>query len=415
MHCFDRQKSAAGVCRPERIRACRPLCHVCLYYTNPSVTQHTVAIAQVQQILQGVVRQGRDVWPLLNAAGIPPALLAAPLARVSLAQYALLIRVLRRATRDELWGLCRTPLQVGSFGHCAAQLLHCTDLEQALRSGFRYFHGLLTDFVPRLTVRDGLARVQLLRCRVSPLCCGGAADGIAYLDDDADACLDYAQKAFLLFCFGLASWLVARRVPLLAVDYTEPTPRSDSSRVYQAPIRYGAPHIGLSFDARWLALPVVQNRQSLREFLADSPAKLLVRYRDTSSVSERIRRLLRRRLDGELPTLEAVGEWMVMTPQTLRRRLREEGHGFQALKDALRRDTAIEYLARPELSLTTIANRVGFSEASTFARAFKQWTGVAPGQYRTARIGPASAKNAARADPAGRHNAVLHTLPVRVT
>ena len=44
-----------------------------------------------------------------------------------------------------------------------------------------------------------------------------------------------------------------------------------------------------------------------------------------------------------------------MTPQTLSRRLREEGQGFQALKDDLRRDAAIELLQRPELTLLDIA------------------------------------------------------------
>ncbi len=349
------------------------------------MTQHTVAIQQVQHILQGVLRQGRDTAALLQRAGIPPALLQAPLARVSLAQYARLIRVLRRATRDELWGLCRTPLRPGSFGQCALQLLTCHDLEAALRRGFCMLHGQTGDFVGRLTVHGGLARVQLVRRRLTspdgpddPACPTGKPHN--------PAALDYAQKAVLLFCFGLVCWLVARRVPLLAVDYTEPIPRSDSSRVYQAPIRYDAPHIGLCFEARWLALPVVQNRQSLQEFLAGAPANLLIRYRDASSVSERIRRLLQRRLDSVLPSLQAVGELMAMTPQTLRRRLREEGHGFQALKDALRRDTAIACLALPDLTLIDIANRVGFSEASTFCRAFKKWTGVAPGEYRLTRI-----------------------------
>jgi AraC-like DNA-binding protein len=337
------------------------------------MTPHTVAIQQVQSILQGARHQGRDVAPLLQRAGIPPALLLAPQARVSLAQYALLIRVLRRGLRDELWGLCSQPLRVGSFGECAAQLLACHTLEEALRQGFRHCHGLIDDFVPRLLLgQDGLARVQIVR-RAVP-----------------DARLDYAQKAFLLFSFGLASWLVARRVPVLAVDYTAPGPGSDSSRVYQAPIRHGAPHIGFCFEARWLALPVVQNRQSLREFLACAPANLLVRYRDPGSASERLRRLLSRHLgqapghpqDAVLPSLEAAGAALAMTPQTLRRRLREEGHSFQALKDALRRDTAIGYLARPELSLVEIAHRLGFSEPSTFHRAFKQWCGVAPGHYR---------------------------------
>ncbi len=328
------------------------------------VSQHTVAVQQVHAILQGVRHQGRDVTPLLQRAGISPLWLEAPMARVSLAQYAALIRVLRRSQRDELWGLCSQPLPVGSFGQCAVMLLHCRDLHEVLRLGFRHYHGLLADFAPRLVLQGDEAVVKIIRRA------------------PANARLDFAQKAFLLFAFGLASWLVARRVPLLAVNYTEPQQRSDSSRVYQAPIRYDAPHIGLRFEARWLDLPVVQNRQSLGEFLASAPANLMIKYRDASRISERIRRLLGRRLGAELPSLEAVGEAMAMTPQTLRRRLRDEGHSFQALKDALRRDTAIEALARPDLTLIQIANRLGFSEASTFHRAFKKWTGVAPGEYR---------------------------------
>jgi len=332
------------------------------------MTQHTVAVQQVRLILQGARHQGRATAPLLLRAGIPPALLESPLARVSQAQYALLIRVLRRTLRDELWGLCSQPLPVGSFGQCASQVVRCRTLHEALRLGFRHQHGLLADFVPRLLVQGGVARVQLVLHR--PL----------------DARLDYAQKAFLLFAFGLACWLVARRVPVLGVDYTEPAPRSDSSRVYQAPIRHHQPHVGLSFDARWLDLPVVQSPQSLREFLAGSPANLLIKYRDAGSVSERIRRLLQRRLDADGLSLEAAGEALGMVPQTLRRRLRDEGHGFQALKDALRRDAAIAHLAQPDLTLPEIAQRLGFSEASTFHRAFKKWTGVAPGEYRLTRI-----------------------------
>ena len=178
-------------------------------------------------------------------------------------------------------------------------------------------------------------------------------------------------------------------MPVRSVDYTEPAPRSDSSRVYQAPIRPHQPHVGLCFDARWLELPVVQSPQSLREFLAGSPANLLIKYRDAGSVSERIRRVLHRRLDAADLSLEAVGEALAMAPQTLRRRLRDEGHGFQALKDALRRDAAIAHLARPDLTLPEIARRLGFSEASTFHRAFKKWTGVAPGEYRLTRMAAA--------------------------
>ena len=335
-----------------------------------STTEHTIAIQQVQHILLGAQHRGLATGPLLQRAGIPPALLESPLARISQRQYAALIRVLRRGLRDEMWGLLSSPLPPGSFGRCMQQLVRCATLGEALREGFAHHHLLLKDFVPRLSVQQGMAQVQFVLRR------------------PAEPRLDYGVKAFMLITFNAASWLVARRIPLLGVDYTAGHSSTETSRVYQVPVRGGAPHVGLSFDARWLDLPVVQTHQSLLEFFAAAPANLIIKYRDTSSLTDRIRRLLRKRVGGEMPSLDEVSDTLALTPQTLRRRLRDEGRGFQQIKDETRRDAAIELLLHTPLPLPEIAARLGFSEASTFHRAFKQWTGVAPGEYRHAH-GPA--------------------------
>jgi AraC-like DNA-binding protein len=330
------------------------------------VTHHTIAIHHVEQVLQGARRRGVATGPMLQRAGIPEALMEAPLARVSQEQYARLLRVVQRTLRDEFWGLCSRPLRLGSFAQCCRLLIHTPTVAEALRVGFRYFHGELPDFVARLGVADGVATVRI----VTP--------------QAPDPSLLYAERTFLFFTFGVSSWLAARRIPLLHVDYRgSPPPNvTETARVFQAKLRYGQPHFGLSFDARWLQLPIVQNKQTLREFLQQAPANLLVKYRDKTSVTERIRRLLRSHLRGEMPSLDEVSRVLGMTPQTLRRRMQEEGQGFQSLKDHLRRDAAIEYLARPDMTLLDIADQLGFSEASTFHRAFKKWTGVAPGEYR---------------------------------
>lgn len=66
----------------------------------------------------------------------------------------------------------------------------------------------------------------------------------------------------------------------------------------------------------------------------------------------------------------------------LQKHLAAEGTSFQALKDALRRDLAIVRLHTSTAPLASLADELGFADSATFQRAFKNWTGSAPGAYR---------------------------------
>lgn len=337
------------------------------------MTHHTIAVGHIAQILQGARGRGLDVDRVLLRAGIPPGLWLAPLARVSQAQFAQILRLLRRASRDDFLGLGREPVPLGAFAHACRLALQQATVGQALRVAFRYYHGVLRDFTARLCVSGDTARIVL--------------DARGERRDTQW----YGERTFLFFTLGVANWLAARRIPILGVDYRSGTRSADAQRVFHAPVRYGQQVTGLSLQSCWLALPVVQDAQALNAFLANAPFDLLVKYQDRATLTDRIRRLLRNDLRGELPSLAQVSAQLSMTPQTLRRHLREEGQGFQALKDDLRRDAAVEFLGRHDLSLMDIAERLGFSEPSTFHRAFKKWTGVSPGEYRRNQLvcGPA--------------------------
>jgi AraC-like DNA-binding protein len=74
-----------------------------------------------------------------------------------------------------------------------------------------------------------------------------------------------------------------------------------------------------------------------------------------------------------------------LSTATLRRRLDAEGAAWGPLKDAVRRDLALQLLAEGRLPVAEVAARLGFEDASTFYRAFRKWTGEAPGAWRSAR------------------------------
>jgi len=329
----------------------------------------TIAVRHVDELLHGARARGLPVAPLLARAHIPAALLDAPLARVTQQQFATLSRLLRRALHDELWGLCRQPVPPGSFAQALQLAVRCDTLGEALSLALRHHRPLLSDFVPRLHLQGEVATV-VLRPTV-PL----------------DGALEYALRSFSFLGYGTLCWLAGQRVPLLAAN----TPHrridlQDARRLFQATVQRAPGWTGWSLERRWLDLRIAQSPQTLRPFLRRAPVGLLLKYRDPDSLAEHVRQLLRRQLAESLPSLAAVGRQLGLSAETVRRRLTAEGHSFRTLKDDLRRDIAVELLAEPQLALPEIARRVGFSEASTFHRAFKHWTGVAPGEYRETRL-----------------------------
>lgn len=84
---------------------------------------------------------------------------------------------------------------------------------------------------------------------------------------------------------------------------------------------------------------------------------------------------------GPVTAIE-VARRLRMGTRTLQRRLEQQGTSFKEVLDRVRADLARAYLLDRALPLGEVAYRVGFSDPSTFSRAFKRWTGRSPRDYR---------------------------------
>jgi AraC-like DNA-binding protein len=82
------------------------------------------------------------------------------------------------------------------------------------------------------------------------------------------------------------------------------------------------------------------------------------------------------------PSQKLIADAMNISNRTLQRKLKEEGTSFIDLLQDARLSLAKKYLAQPQRSIVEIAYLLGFSEPSTFSRAFKRWTGKSPADYR---------------------------------
>jgi len=257
-------------------------------------------------------------------------------------------------------------MKVGSFAMLCHAVLSCKTLGAALERSLR-FYALILDDISGTAERDAQEARIVLYERVA-----GASHRV------------FAHELLLMLLYGVSCWLVGRRIPILRTEfnYAEPAHSAEYRLMYCADLRFNRPNTLLAFDASYLDLPVVQNERSAKEFLRSAPENILLKYKNGSSLTARVRRRLRQFLPGPVADFEQLADEMGMTPATMRRRLHDEGESYQSIKDNLRRDLAISYLSHSKRSVMDIALELGFSERSAFHRAFRKWTGASPGEFR---------------------------------
>lgn len=114
-------------------------------------------------------------------------------------------------------------------------------------------------------------------------------------------------------------------------------------------------------------------------------ATALTKKRRSTPVSERTRRVIFREMNDGCVNQEYIARELGISSRTLRRRLSLENQSFQKLLDECRMQfAALEFRTRSRLSLSDMALKLGYSEHSTFSRAFARWSGMAPQEYRRA-------------------------------
>ena len=326
----------------------------------------TISICFVAAALQSVRARDLNAEELLANVGLASSLLQMPQARVSVRHYGALWRTIALALDDEFFGQDSRRMKAGSFAMLCHSVLGCKNLGQALDRSLRFF-GLILDDISGGLVRDDSEARIVLQERAA-----GAGQRV------------FAHELLLMLLYGVSCWLVGRRIPILRTEfsYPEPAHSAEYRLMYCADLRFNRPQTVIAFEASYLALPVVQNERTIKEFLRTAPESILVKYKNGSSLSARVRRRLRQFPPGEVPDFEGLAGELNMTPATMRRRLHEEGESYQSIKDQLRRDLAIGYLSHSSRSVMDIALELGFSERSAFHRAFRKWTGASPGEFR---------------------------------
>lgn len=333
---------------------------------SPRAARAVTPVAFVRAIGLACERAGVDPAEVLAKAQIAPGLLKLADARISAAQMEAVSAAAMQRLDDEALGWFSRRLPWGSYGMLARASISAPDLGLALKRWCRH-HGLLTDDLA-LTLEATAGRARLRIAERRPL---------------DPAYREFCLVTLLRNVHGVASWLIDSRLPLDAVHFPFPAPPHAAvyPLLYPGPVHFDAAACGFDFDARYLALPLKRDERALNQMLQRALPLTVLPYRRDRLQVQRVRQWLQAHPD-RAHSAASVAAALHVSVRTLHRQLADEGSSLQALKDEARRERALALLQRSRRPVKQVALAVGFASEKSFARAFRQWTGLTPSEAR---------------------------------
>ncbi|TDG13944.1 AraC family transcriptional regulator [Seongchinamella unica] len=328
--------------------------------------QHSVLGTFLLPIAQALRLRGLDPLETMAEVGIDPAKIANPDWRVPQPMFTALMAHCVAVTEDE------------AFGLLAAEQVQPQTL-----------HGLGFAWLASDTVYDGLKRLA----RFSKLVNTAA---VMRLAEEGDLVLLDLGTVPLTGGYHFASrdyaiGMVSRMCSLALGDFLAPVkvelerpPPEEPERwesMLASRVSFSCERTCMGWYRSDILEPLVTGDPALARANDEQTQAYLDSFLMHSTARDVVDKIVEHLPDGP-PSQQQIAEALHVSNRTLQRKLKEEGTSFMDLLQDTRLQMARKYLQHPNRSVVETAYLLGFSEPSTFSRAFKRWTGMAPADFR---------------------------------
>ncbi len=145
------------------------------------------------------------------------------------------------------------------------------------------------------------------------------------------------------------------------------------------PIHFHQPTNAIRFSKALLSQPLLH---LTKPSLTENQEKMLNLTAPAINFIDSLRQIILLLLPEGYPNIAVAAEVSGMSIRTFQRRLADNHLSYSQFVDQLRFNEAVRLLQDPTIKLIDIAFDLGFSDAASFTRAFKRWTGLSPREFR---------------------------------
>jgi len=323
------------------------------------IASWAVAVAQALEV------RGLDSTAMFSKAGIDLATARDPGMRFPADRMTIVYELAEQATDDPSFGLSIAefihPTSLNALGY---SLFASKDLESFCRRVVRYFGLVSTNAVTETVQKHNEFHLNMLPATGS--------DSFA------------PQDAWLATLLNFSRFIYRPDFDPLRVELRRPRPDTQIEKFsgwFRAPIQFGCEKNVLVFHSRDMnvRLPAA-NAELARQ--NDEVVMALLKQINRSDIIAQVRASFIELLPSGDCSRENVATRLGMSERTLQNRLMERGTNYSDLLGETRRELAEQYMQQRLHTVSEVAFLLGFSEISSFSRAFRSWKGESPSRYR---------------------------------
>ena len=318
-----------------------------------------VPASTVRAVLAGFDALGLDAVALAREAGVPPEPSHDPFAVLDDGAFGRLWAAAFAADgRPHLPALVGVAVPFGAFGLTDHLVGTAPTLEAGLRALAAYF---------RL---------------VSPASCLVVDAGWVWMESATGAEAPWVADAFTLAVIAsrFRPQLLDGRPVEVHLTASVEMPAAPFEAAFRAPVQLGRPRSGLSLPADAWSRSLLRPDPALHATLAALADRADVRAYAATPVAYAVRLRLPAALREGAAGVEAMARELHLSLRTFQRRLAAEGVRYDRLVDRYRREEAVRLLGAG-VPVGEVAARLGYTEPTSFSRAFRRWYGAAPSRW----------------------------------